>query len=53
MLRNWADQVVKTISDATVGTVIVLVHATLADRKRKAVHVDGMAIPLDRGRPRG
>jgi hypothetical protein len=31
-----ADRVVKAVSDATVGTVIVLVHVALADRSRKA-----------------
>jgi hypothetical protein len=33
---SWADRMVKTISDVTVGTVIVLVHVALADRKRRA-----------------
>ena len=32
-----ADRVVKAVSDATVGTVIVLVHIALADRSRKAL----------------
>jgi len=32
-----ADRVVKAVSDATFGTVIVLVHVALADRSRKAV----------------
>jgi hypothetical protein len=32
-----ADRVVKAVSDATVGTVIVLVHVALADRSRKAL----------------
>jgi hypothetical protein len=31
---SLADRVVKAVSDATVGTVIVLVHVALADRKR-------------------
>ena len=31
-MLNLADKVVKTISDVTVGTVIVLVHVALADR---------------------
>ncbi len=30
---NFADRVVKTVSDVTVGTVIVLVHVILADRQ--------------------
>ena len=29
---NFADRVVKAVSDMTVGTVIVLVHVVLADR---------------------
>jgi hypothetical protein len=29
---NWADRMVKAVSDVTVGTVIVLVHVALADR---------------------
>jgi hypothetical protein len=32
---NLADRVVKAVSDMTVGTVIVLVHVALADRKRQ------------------
>ncbi len=31
---SWADRLVKAVSNATVGTVIVLVHVALADRKR-------------------
>ena len=30
---NFADRVVKAASDVTVGTVIVLVHVALADRR--------------------
>lgn len=30
---NLADRVVKAVSDVTVGTVIVLVHVALADRR--------------------
>jgi hypothetical protein len=30
-----ADRMVKAVSDVTVGTVIVLVHVALADRRRK------------------
>jgi hypothetical protein len=30
-----ADRMVKAVSNATVGTVIVLVHVALADRDRK------------------
>ncbi len=32
---NFADRMVKAVSDVTVGTVIVLVHVALADRTRK------------------
>jgi hypothetical protein len=35
---NIADRVVKTVSDVTVGTVIVLVHVALADRRARAKH---------------
>ena len=31
---SLADRMVKAVSDATVGTVIVLVHLALADRAR-------------------
>lgn len=32
---SLADRVVKAVSDMTVGTVIVLVHVALADRKQR------------------
>jgi hypothetical protein len=32
---NFADRVVKAVSDVTVGTVIVLVHVVMADRSRR------------------
>lgn len=32
---NFADRVVKAVSDVTFGTVIVLVHVALADRSRR------------------
>jgi hypothetical protein len=32
---SFADRMVKAVSNATVGTVIVLVHVALADRQRK------------------
>ena len=35
---SFADRVVKAVSDVTVGTVIVLVHVVLADRKRRPAH---------------
>ncbi|HEY0479079.1 MAG TPA: hypothetical protein VGD37_16285 [Kofleriaceae bacterium] len=34
---NWADRMVKAVSDVTVGTVIVLVHVALAERTRRAL----------------
>jgi len=30
---SFADRIVKTVSNVTVGTVIVLVHVALADRR--------------------
>jgi hypothetical protein len=32
---SFADRVVKTVSDVTVGTVIVLYHVALADRRAR------------------
>lgn len=32
---NWADRMVKAVSDVTVGTVIVLLHVALAERNRR------------------
>jgi hypothetical protein len=32
---NLVDRMVKAVSDVTVGTVIVLVHVTLADRNKR------------------
>lgn len=32
---NFADRIVKAVSDVTVGTVIVLVHVVLADRNNR------------------
>jgi len=34
---NFADRMVKAVSDVTVGTVIVLVHVVLADRSKRQV----------------
>ena len=31
---NLADRMVRTVSDVTIGTVIVLVHVVMADRAR-------------------
>lgn len=36
---SFADRVVKAVSDVTVGTVIVLVHVAMADRKAKETRV--------------
>jgi hypothetical protein len=38
IMWNIADRVVKTVSDVTVGTVIVLVHVALADRRARPKH---------------
>lgn len=35
---SWADRMVKAVADVTLGTVIVLVHVTLADRHRRLPH---------------
>lgn len=32
---SFADRVVKAVSDVTVGTVIVLVHVAMADRRAR------------------
>ena len=42
---NWADRMVKAVSDVTVGTVIVLVHVALAERNRR------LALPAVPPRP--
>ena len=43
---NFADRVVKAVSDMTVGTVIVLVHVVLADRTtRKHVVRTAQRVP--------
>jgi hypothetical protein len=34
---SFADRVVKAVSDVTFGTVIVLVHVAMADRKRRPI----------------
>lgn len=44
---NFADRVVKAVSDVTVGTVIVLLHVALADRNNRRVH-PGMRVPQPR-----
>ncbi len=36
---NFADRVVRAVSDVTVGTVIVLVHVAMADRKARETRV--------------
>jgi hypothetical protein len=35
IMWSFVDRVVKAVSDLTVGTVIVLVHVGLADRRRR------------------
>ena len=35
MMWDFANRVVKTVSDMTVGTVIVLVHVALAEREHE------------------
>lgn len=47
---NWADRMVKAVSDVTVGTVIVLVHVALAERNRRSAQ-DAMPpgqVPVNR-----
>lgn len=44
----WADRMIRTVSDVTVGTVIVLVHVVLADRVRRALQ---LTEPLAGGPP--
>jgi hypothetical protein len=34
---SFADRVVKAVSNVTVGTVIVLVHVALADRRSRRI----------------
>ena len=53
LMWTWADRVVKTVSDVTVGTVIVLVHVALADRRRSpsiAVRAERPLAPNPRAR---
>ena len=38
---NWADRMVKAVSNVTVGTVIVLVHVALAERNRRSEQPGG------------
>jgi hypothetical protein len=40
---RFADRAVKTVADMTVGTVIVLVHVALAERKERAAELARMA----------
>jgi hypothetical protein len=42
---SFADRVVKAVSDVTVGTVIVLVHVALADRKRDPARAKSLPSP--------
>ena len=43
---NWADRMVKAVSNVTVGTVIVLVHVALADRNRQPAEPAAPAQPV-------
>lgn len=43
---NLADRVVKAVSDVTVGTVIVLVHVALADRRSASARNKRLAARL-------
>lgn len=36
---RFADRAVKTVADVTLGTVIVLVHVALAERKSRAAEL--------------
>lgn len=48
---NWADRMVKAVSDVTVGTVIVLVHVALAERNRRSSQPavpPGSQVPVNR-----
>jgi len=40
---SFADRVVKAVSDVTVGTVIVLVHVALADRRARSIEAGRLA----------
>jgi hypothetical protein len=48
-----ADRIVKTFSDLTVGTVIVLVHVALADRQAERSHRALLKAGVDEARARG
>ena len=49
-MLSFADRIVKTVFDLTLGTVIVLVHVALAEREREmrmpvpVTHVDGTRV---------
>lgn len=42
---SFADRIVKTVSDVTVGTVIVLVHVALAERASSRTDMRRLATP--------
>lgn len=42
---SFADRIFKTMSDVTVGTVIVLVHAVLAERASRRADTKWLAAP--------
>jgi hypothetical protein len=43
---SFADRVMKTMSDVTIGTVIVLVHVMLADRESSRAGTKRLAAPV-------
>jgi hypothetical protein len=42
---SFADRMVKAVSDVTVGTVIVLVHVAMVDRKSRRVREAQRRLP--------
>jgi hypothetical protein len=42
---SFADRVMKTMADVTIGTVIVLVHVMLADRESSRADTKRLAAP--------
>jgi hypothetical protein len=48
---SFADRIMKTVSDVTVGTVIVLVHVMLADRSSSRADTHRLAEPSLTVRP--
>ena len=46
-MLETVDRIAKTLSDVTIGTVIVLVHVTLADRQRRRTLPELRASSID------